>query len=227
GRLLADLRARRLAGVIWTTFPGEAIVEGPLVRSGLVPSVAIMEITRPHLHSVAIDSHAFMERAIDHLVAQGRRRIALLSVPGHSNDHFRECIHARGLESRPYWLQVLPPQWGASARNLVHLLFSLDPGQRPDALIIADDNLVEEATAGLIAAGVAVPRDLTVVAHCNYPWPTPSAVPTHLLGYDARVMLERCLELLASGPAGATPRPPIPIAPVFDHERTSDPQRQP
>ena len=48
---------------------------------------------------------------------------------------------------------------------------------RPDALVITDDNLVPAATAGVLAAGRRVPADLEVVAHANFPHVTPSAVP--------------------------------------------------
>ena len=70
------------------------------------------------------------------------------------------------------------------------------PGQRdrPDALIISDDNLVEHATAGIVAAGIGVPGDCAIVAHCNFPWPTPSALPMRRLGYDAREVIRVALE---------------------------------
>ncbi|HUU68288.1 MAG TPA: hypothetical protein VM186_02090 [Planctomycetota bacterium] len=61
--------------------------------------------------------------------------------------------------------------------------------ERPDGLIISDDNPVEPATAGLVDAGVRVPKDLTVVAHANSPWPTASYVKAKRLGFD-------CLRLI-------------------------------
>jgi len=219
-RLLSELRARRLAGVIWASNPG-ALANGPLIQETSVPQVAIMPISLPRLPGVMPDMRAFMERAIDQLVAKGRRRLALLSVPGHANDHYRATLHARGLESRPYWVQALPPDQGLWARNLIHLLFNRDQRERPDGLIIADDNLVEEATGGLIAAGMRVPEDVELVAHCNFPWLTPSVVPAHRLGYDAREVLLRCLAILASRRADDPPGEPTAIAPIFEHERTA------
>ncbi len=223
-RLLGELRARRLAGVIWATNPGE-LASSPLIQESPVPHVAIMPISLPRVPGVAPDMRAFMERAIDHLISKGRKRIALLSVPGHANDHFRATLHARGLEFRPYWLQGLSPDLGQWAHGLMHLLFNTDQRERPDGLIIADDNLVEKATSGLIAAGMRVPDDLDVVAHCNFPWLTPSMVPAHRLGYDARDVLERCLSILAARRIDDPVGDPVMIAPIFEHERSAAVQR--
>lgn len=184
-----------------------------------MPQVAIMPCSLPRLPGVSPDMRAFMDRAIDLLISKGRRRIALLSVPGHANDHYRDTLLARGLEFRPYWLQGLVPEQGQWARTLIHLLFNPDQREHPDGLIIADDNHVEEATRGLLAAGMHVPEDVEVVAHCNFPWLTPSLVSAHRLGYDAYEVLERCFAILAIRRADDPVGEPSPIAPVFEHER--------
>jgi DNA-binding LacI/PurR family transcriptional regulator len=95
---------------------------------------------------------------------------------------------------RPHWVQGVHLAAPQLARNCAQLLMHAGQDERPDALIISDDNLVEFATAGLIAAGVRVPDDLEVVAHCNFPWPTPSVVPVKRLGYEVSRVLKACLE---------------------------------
>jgi DNA-binding LacI/PurR family transcriptional regulator len=111
---------------------------------------------------------------------------------------------ARKMSTRPHWSQGAGRDGLHWIRNATHLL--MHPGQleRPDGLIISDDNLVEYATAGLIDAGVKVPQDLDVVAHCNFPWPTPSVLPVQRLGYDARECLRICLDLLDRRRQGQT-----------------------
>jgi DNA-binding LacI/PurR family transcriptional regulator len=79
------------------------------------------------------------------------------------------------------------------ARALAHLMVRRAQSDAPDGLVIADDNLLEYATAGIVDAGVRVPADLEVVAHCNFPWPTPSSLPVRRLGYDVRELLQDCL----------------------------------
>ncbi|MBA3936042.1 MAG: GntR family transcriptional regulator [Planctomycetes bacterium] len=221
-RLEADLHARRLAGVIWANNPGAALVHSPLVQAYPVPAVAIMPISMARLPGVTVDNRAFMERAVDHLLALGRRRIAVLTVPGHEGAYAAELIAQRGGGFRPIWMQEIQPDQGSLARSLIHLMFNRDQLQRPDALIIADDNLVEDATGGLIAAGVRIPDELAIVAHCNFPWPTVSVVPTRRLGFDARALLERCFSILREGRKDMAPSAPVFIPPVFENELAVD-----
>ena len=105
-----------------------------------------------------------------------------------------------------------------SARNAMHLLMHADQKERPDGLIITDDNLVEAATAGLLDAGVSVPQDLTVVAHCNFPWPTPSHVPARRLGYDVRQILSACLSDIDRQRNGGKPKS-ISIPAVWEEDK--------
>jgi len=89
---------------------------------------------------------------------------------------------------------------------------------RPDALLVTDDNLVEYATAGLVDAGVRVPTDMDVVVHCNFPWPTPSLVPVRRIGYDAAQMLRACLDIADVQRHGAPVPSPRTIPPLFEDE---------
>ena len=96
-------------------------------------------------------------------------------------------------------------------------------GQRPynagpDALLISDDNLVEHATAGLVAAGARVPEDVEVVAHCNFPWPTPSVLSVERLGYDAREVLDRCLRAIDDRRSGVPGSDNVDVPVRFERE---------
>jgi DNA-binding LacI/PurR family transcriptional regulator len=129
------------------------------------------------------------------LAERGRRRVAVLATPMLEKP-VETVLAARGIPTPRYWIQTVHPMARQGARNAAHLLMSALSDRRPDALLILDDNLVPDATAGLRDAGVSVPSDLTVVAHCNFPHPTPSAVPVIRLGYDVREVLRAGLELL-------------------------------
>jgi hypothetical protein len=91
---------------------------------------------------------------------------------------------------------------------------------RPDGLIIADDNFVEAASGGLIRAGVRVPEDVEVVAHCNFPWPTPSVLPVKRLGFSARQVLRECINSVDAQRRGEAIKPPIAIPALFEEEVT-------
>ena len=68
---------------------------------------------------------------------------------------------------------------------------------RPDGLIVSDDNLVDHVYEGMARAGVRIPRDVEVVAHCNFPVAAPSAQDAARLGYDVRAFLEQAVACLS------------------------------
>ncbi len=207
-RLLHDLSAQRLAGLLLATVPANGLSE-TLMMSADLPRIAIT--LRPERHDftpLLLDTVSFVDRALEHLHSLGRTRIAMLGVPGHPPEfhkRFAEGLRRHGMNTRPFWFQQVTPSTPEPARNIAHLL--LHPGQRdrPDALIITDDNLVEHATAGIISAGIHVPDDCALVAHCNFPWPTPSVLPARRLGYDAREVLRTAMNAIAAIRRGEAP----------------------
>jgi DNA-binding LacI/PurR family transcriptional regulator len=78
------------------------------------------------------------------------------------------------------------------------LLLHEGQAERPDAVVITDDNLVEGFTAGIRDSGVRVAADgtgdLVVVAQANCPYPTHSHVPAKWLGYSITRLMTVCLE---------------------------------
>jgi DNA-binding LacI/PurR family transcriptional regulator len=197
--LLADVAARRLAGIIFASNPH--LVEGtPILDEPGIPRVAMMSApVQPGVLGVGFDSAAFLERAVEFLVSRGRRRLAAIVVP-HFVDpllpRFENVLAAHGLVFHPYWVQMAFQSEAAWAAHLAELLARGPKGERPDGLIIVDDNLAEPACKGLLQAGLRVPADLDVVAHCNFPPPVSSVVPVSRLGYDIFQVLELCLDLL-------------------------------
>jgi DNA-binding LacI/PurR family transcriptional regulator len=142
-------------------------------------------------------------------------------VPGHAREFSADIqrVAARiGLEHRACWLQVVAQTAAEWARNTVQLLLAGPPRERPDALLIADDNLVEHATAGVIAAGLRAPEDVEIVAHCNFPWPAPSVLPARRLGYDTGELLFVCLGLLERQRRGEAVPDCTRLAPRFEDE---------
>jgi hypothetical protein len=196
--LLAMMRAQRFAGLIFTT-PVTVFGNSPLVNEPGVPRVAFAYGTQPPgVSSVEFDHSSFINQALDHLAQRGRRRLAVIANPrgGEFITEIHAAAAARGMTLRPYWLQSIHLDAAEAAANCVHLLMHDGQKERPDALLIADDNLVEYSTAGLLSAGVSVPRDLDVVAHCNFPWPAPSVLPVMRLGYNIAEVLEVCINAI-------------------------------
>ena len=196
-RLMECLTTHQMAGIIFA-FPPFELEGSPILEMPGVPRVAVSLTQKyPHVPVVCMDSHSFIDRALDHMVARGRKRIALLMVPGlaHSDPYLDAALAKRGLEIPPHWRLILSQSAAEGARNIVRLLMHDRPESRPDGLIVFDDNLVEEAQAGLIASGVRVPDDIDVIEHCNFPW-TKSVLNSRRLGFDSRQILDLCIDLI-------------------------------
>lgn len=212
-RLAADLRRGRLGGLI--IVGSNSMRNLPELASAPVPRVAIFDAPEQiGCPCVYVDSQSFVDRSLRALRERGCKRVAVLTNESATFAGFERGLSDSGFESRPYWRLVISP---ASARNVVRLLLDYDHGRTPDALVIADDNLVDEGLAGVLAAGRRVPDDLTVVTHCNWPRPTGGSVATVRLGYDVRAILRTCVDLLLQQTHGRTP-PPITRLPALAAE---------
>jgi DNA-binding LacI/PurR family transcriptional regulator len=109
----------------------------------------------------------------------------------------------------------------ASCSTIVQLLMHLPRAERPDALLVNDDNLVPATTAGLAESGVRVPEEIDVVAHCNFPWATAGQVPIRRVGFDVRSILSLCLGYVYQLRHGQkVPRTTV-VKALFDHEVSS------
>jgi len=198
-QLMKEVQSHRLGGLIFTANP--FLVTGtPLLSDTEISRVAIMAQPFNDDMPIAVPSTvSFWERAIQYLASRGRKRLALL-IPSGLQRSMDQNVFALAKEHdmtiQPHWIQGMSlgaPQYAA---NIVHLLMHSGQTERPNALIIADDNLAEHAMTGLVAAGVNVPKDVDVVAHCNFPWLTPSVLPVKRLGFDARQILQACIDNL-------------------------------
>ena len=196
-KIIADLRAHRLGGLIFVTNP--EYFDGTPLATEPVPRVAVKNKALPGVPAVYPDLRAMIERSLDYLKARGRRAIA---VAGITFAHLGGCqwiesqIAARGMISRQFWNLQLDPNQAENVRVCANLLMHCS--ERPDGILIADDNLVPNFTAGLLASGVRTSDHLEIVAHANFPWPTQSMVPVRRIGFDVHRLLEVCIEIIAA-----------------------------
>ena len=227
-RLREFVQHHRLAGLIFAHNPH--MLDGtPIVQESGIPRVAIaMAQSDAAMPSVYPDLEGFWDRAFVRLAAKGRQRVAvfMLAIPGTPESHLdvirRHCAH-HGLTTRAEWVHAFSLDNAAWAHSVARLLFRAGDGERPDALLIADDNFVTPATAGVATAGVNVPRDaqgrladLDIVAMTNFPHPTPSALPIERLGFDISRLVAVCMELIAQERSGETPPAHTAIPALFE-----------
>lgn len=198
-RLLEDVKEKRLAGIIFPTNP--FLVAGtPVMDDPTLPRVAVMEAPAPKgVAAVDLDRMSFFEKALDYLAERNRRRVAILTIP-HTETEFLKTFTTglvkRGMTTEQYWAQAVSLEHPSCAAAVAHLMFHGPRNDRPDALVITDDDLVEHACAGLVAARCSVPADLDVVAYCNFPAPDQGALPVKRLGYDIAYLLKKSIELI-------------------------------
>ncbi len=219
--LVNDLHCDRLAGLILVGRPN-GFRGTPVTETTTVPRVALMEEPGSGtLPAVGHDTHGFIDQALDYLHANGRSRIAIITGEGPSNadlvDYFKASVAQRGWPRHPYWIQGVSVTNPKLARNLSCLLMHDGQVERPDGLIVSDDNLSEHVVAGLRDIGVSSPQDLHIVVHANFPAPKPNTMPTQRIGYDARQTLEICLDVLDRR-KNHQPVPPLTFVPATSEQ---------
>jgi DNA-binding LacI/PurR family transcriptional regulator len=159
----------------------------------------------PAIHKINYDQADFLAQACAWFAQRRRKRVALISVPGQFSPTLIDGLTKRhGLESPAHWRQTIHPTHAPSARACAHLLLHSGQRRRPDALLVSDDNLVEQALAGLADAGVRLDRDLLVVAHANFPTPWTTVPGLRRLGYDAHATLAACVASIDAQRLGRT-----------------------
>lgn len=77
-------------------------------------------------------------------------------------------------------------------------------------------------TAGLTAAGKKVPDEVPAVGHANFPVAPAKVLPVRLLGYDAKLLLRTCVELIDRQRAGEQV-PGETVIPMLWEEEISEP----
>jgi len=198
-RLIHEVHTHQLAGLIFSCYP-YYLENTPLLRDRSLPMVTVTsrgsQIPMP---AVVINYQSFYSQALAAAAEAGRKKIAVVCTERESAVHpisqFPE-IASLGLTTKPYWTLPISFQSAATARTYVHLLMNPDQKVRPDALIVANDNFVPHALAGLEDAGIRVPDDVLVIAHANFPAESKSAIPLRRLGFDVRQVLEVLVSLI-------------------------------
>lgn len=225
-KLGAEVGDHRVAGIVFGSDPW-TVIGTPLLDTPGIPRVAFSGITGntsvPGI-SLGGDGTLLYARALERLVARGRRRIALITVPGLALPEqlatWRELLAVRGLAYDQGLVQVMEQKHAPWATHLALALFRGPAEQRPDALIIADDNLVDHACAGLIQLGLRVPDDLDVIAHANFPLAAPAILPVTRLGFDVPQAFALAMDLLARQQRGEAVPSVTVVHPRFADEST-------
>ena len=224
--LVHQVETRGMAGLIFLT-PPTAFADTPIITTPGIPRVAVMGgsalpgVTAVHLHG-------FTERAMDHLAQRGCRRAAMVTAPQWSETDlawFGRLADERGVALPRHHILGIDPHDARWAHHALRLLMSLPADQRPDGLIITDDNLVPQATAGLLAADPEHSSRCHVAALANFPWVTDAHVPAMRIGPDTHQVFQTCLDLIDRARQGERIPPRIEIDMIERDDTQTDPTR--
>jgi len=198
-RLVNEISRQRLAGIIFAS--SICMIDNtPLVLEVNIPRIYIgTRIGNIDIPSISLDSKSFIDRSLDYLVSRNCRRIAFISTPGYKDtlaDKINVFLARRKLPFIPELHQMCPLNYAEAASNLVRLLMWLPREKRPEAIIVADDNLTEPVCNTLRLLNVNVPEDLEIVSHCNFPRTSSTSMPVKFIGYDIHALMKRCIEIL-------------------------------
>jgi DNA-binding LacI/PurR family transcriptional regulator/DNA-binding transcriptional regulator YhcF (GntR family) len=224
-RLLKDCRERRLAGLVLDA-PAETLLHHSVLESGIpVAMVAITsgEAAGKSISSVRLNFTGLLRQSLEKLKSNGASRLGMLVRPNMDPGRMSAVVALAGtlglvLEARH--ILCVPAQHPHWARNAIHAVMSGAVNTRPDALFIGDERFASDVAAALIELGIAIPRDLHVVAQCEFPARDRSPLPFHRIGFDVREVLGAALGVLrtATGNREETAPDSVAVQPVWEDQ---------
>ena len=142
-----------------------------LVRELDLPAIAVgRPAERTSVPAVMIDDHLGVREAVAHLLALGHRRIAFVQGPAeyvHSASRaatWRAALRRARVPDGPLETADFSGPGGAAAMSRL-----LESPERPTAVVFANDIMAIAGMSVAAQAGVAVPRDLSVVGFDDVP----------------------------------------------------------
>ncbi len=205
-KLVHEVQTDQLAGLIFAHSPHN-LKGTPVLDHPGVPRVALMSAAGiAGVHAVGHNARDWFKPALAHVREAGCRRVAvLLAATDHglggaegSYERLAALAEEHQLELRRSWLQSVHPHLPTWTSHVVQAVFdpALPARQRPDALLVHDDNLVADAQRGLVAVGLADGLKVKLVAHCNLPSAPPQVMPMWRVGLDARDLFAACVQVI-------------------------------
>lgn len=218
-QLQEDVDSDRLAGLILTSKTYDILCRSSL-SSLDIPKAFIWANEDSNLTpNIRGPGSNLYHRALLKLKEKGRQRIAIIHMADTSYSENHPALYAEcGLKYHRPWIQRIGRSHPEFAAELIYLLMDYPEDQRPDGLIIGDDNLVEHISRGIVECGIRVGKDLDIITHCNWPWPPASVLPMTHIGYDVTDLLHRAMDLINQQRLGKTPPDSQEIPALFKHE---------
>ena len=189
--VLDTLVDRRVDGIIWAVpeVGGNRVWITPERLQQLPPIVFLSAQPREGLMSVSVDNRHGAILATQHLIDQGRRRVATITGPKRwweareRQSGWEATLRNNGLEPTPNW--AAEGDWSAaSGARAMHTLLEQVPDL--DAVFAGSDQMALGALGVLHQAGRHITQDVAIVGFDNIPesaffWPPLTTVYQQLI----------------------------------------------
>ncbi|MBF6332570.1 LacI family DNA-binding transcriptional regulator [Nocardia transvalensis] len=197
-RYLEVAAAERMAGVILSPSSTNASRIDTLTDRG-IPVVAIDRRLRwAEVDSVTVNNQKAAKEAVDHLIAAGARRIAMITGPVDASTAtsrlagYRAALREAGLDPDPA-LEVRGDYRIEGGRAAARALLALP--ERPDGLFVGNNLMMVGTLDALGQAGVSFPNDLLLAGFDEMSW-AGFAPPITLVEQPSYDIGRRATELL-------------------------------
>jgi len=202
--LIEAARSQTLTGIIFPHYPGAMSDVLSWVNDLGIPIVSFPSPIIPGFCAgIDVAHDEFVELCVNTLVARGCRRIARLSfgqLPVLSDDPTNTMAHVCrevGIPYLPEWMLQTDMHQPHITYQIIRLLMSSLPHERPDGLIIDDEHLAAPVVEILDELSIQIGVDLQVVAHASFPILQPIHPELIRVGFDVYEMYERAHRLVA------------------------------
>lgn len=180
-----------------------------------VPTVFVDRWSADHaVPVVRSDSRPGVDALVDHLVALGHRRLAVIAGPASTTtgrervEAFREALGRHGLQLPEQYIGQGDFQAASGARATREFL-ALD--QPPEAIFAADNLMALGALEAIAEAGLRVPDDIALVAFDDVPWFAHLAPPMTAVTQPAaelgRAAVRALVDVIGGRPAASVTLP--------------------
>lgn len=132
-----------------------------------------------HEPIIMMDGADAVERAIVKLIEQGYKKIALLGLgsPSRMYDRYESHIYQRTMEQHSIGyrrIELVSPRNFDFKNSAIAMENLLNDSNKPEAVVIADDNLMPGVVGTLENTGIKPGRDLGIIALSNKGIPLPN-----------------------------------------------------
>jgi LacI family transcriptional regulator len=172
-----------------------------------VPLVLLNSTDERHA-AISVDNFGGARAMMRHLAELGHEEIAFICGPKHNADARERSRGYRQAMRGVTKIEVRGNFTEASGYSAARVVLALSP--RPTAIFAANDSMALGALGALAEAGVAVPREMSVVGFDDIPIARYMAPPLTTVGVDISELGRRAFAVLLESlnhPAAQVPRP--------------------